>query len=96
VLNELPEPAREPLVRTLLAAGCAGTRVLILEPISRAVTPWWDDVADRARRGGGRTDEWRIALDLPPLLALFDKAAGLNHREVKARSIYMADAKSSR
>jgi hypothetical protein len=63
--------------------------VLILEPISRAVTPWWEDVASRAQASGGRSDEWRIPLDLPPLLALFDKAAGLNHREVKVRSLYI-------
>jgi hypothetical protein len=53
------------------------------------VTPWWNDVSNRARSLGGRADEWRIPLDLPPLLALFDKAAGLNHREVKARSLYV-------
>jgi hypothetical protein len=92
VLNELPDAAREPLVSTLIDAAGSGARVLILEPISRAVTPWWEDVAARARKIGGRTDEWRIPLDLPPLLALFDKAAGLNHKEVKARTLYIGHA----
>jgi hypothetical protein len=90
VLNELPETARQPLVRTLIDAAGTGARVLILEPISRAVAPWWDDLAARAHDIGGRADEWRIPLDLPPLLALFDKAAGLNHREMKARSLFVA------
>ena len=89
VVNELPDTAREPLVHTLLDAAASGARVLILEPISRAVTPWWEDVAKRAEAFGGRTDEWRIPLELPPLLALFDKASGLNHREVKVRSLYL-------
>jgi SAM-dependent methyltransferase len=89
VLNELPETAREPLVRTLIDAAAAGARVLVLEPISRAVTPWWEDVAKQARALGGRSDEWRIPLDLPPLLALFDTAAGLSHKEVKARSLFI-------
>jgi hypothetical protein len=89
VLNELPQSARDPLVGTLIEAASAGARVLIVEPISRAVTPWWDEVARRAHTIGGRTDEWRIPLDLPPLLALFDKAAGLKHGEVKARSLYI-------
>jgi SAM-dependent methyltransferase len=92
VLNELPEDSRDSLVATLMDAAGAGARLLILEPISRAVTPWWDEVAARARPIRGRTDEWRIPLDLPPLLALFDKAAGLNHREVKARSLYVGHA----
>jgi SAM-dependent methyltransferase len=89
VLNELPLSARDPLLAALLDAARNGRRVLIVEPISRAVTPWWNDVSNRARSLGGRADEWRIPLDLPPLLALFDKAAGLNHREVKARSLYV-------
>jgi Methyltransferase domain len=89
VLNELPEAARDPLVNTMIDAAGVGARVLIVEPISRAVTPWWDDVAARARKIGGRTDEWTIAIDLPPMLALFDKAAGLNHREIKARSLFI-------
>lgn len=92
VINELPEHAREPLVHTLVAAAGAGARVLIVEPISRAVAPWWDDLAARTSGLGGRSDEWRIPLDLPPMLALFDKAAGLNHREVKARSLYFGRA----
>jgi hypothetical protein len=88
VLNELAEAARESLVRGLSEAARTGARVLVLEPIARGVTPWWDDVAARLTDAGGRCDEWQIPLDLPPLLALFDKAAGLNHRQVKARSIY--------
>lgn len=94
VLNELPAAAREPLVSTIVDAAGAGAHVLILEPISRALTPWWEDVAARARPLGGRTDEWTIPLDLPPLLALFDKAAGLNHRAVKARSLYIGERRS--
>jgi len=62
--------------------------VLIVEPISRAIAPWWDDAVSRFTAVNGRADEWRFELERPPLVALFDKAAGLNHREVKARTIY--------
>ena len=89
VLNELAAAAREAIVGTLLDAVRTGARVLIVEPIARAVAPWWDDVTPRATALDGRSDEWRIPLDLPPLLKKFDKAAGLDHREVKARSLYM-------
>jgi SAM-dependent methyltransferase len=90
LLNELPEDAREGLAATLLDAARSGARVLILEPIARAVAPWWDALARRAAAVGGRADEWTIGLDLPPLLARFDTAAGLDHRQVKARSLYLS------
>jgi SAM-dependent methyltransferase len=89
LLNELSDAAREGLVQIFFEAVRRGSRVLILEPIARGVAPWWNDVAARAAAVGARTDEWRIALDRPPLLAKFDHAAGLNHREVKARSLFM-------
>jgi hypothetical protein len=63
--------------------------VLIVEPIARTIAPWWDTVANEVVSRGGRNDEWTIPLDLPPLLQMFDKAAGLDHRELKARSLYL-------
>ena len=88
-LNELTEGSRQMLARVLVDAGAQGARVLILEPIARAVTPWWDEVADDIVTAGGRHDEWRIPLDLPPLLQMLDRSAGLDHREIKARSLYL-------
>ena len=88
VLNELPEAVRRPLEDRLLAAAASGVRVLVIEPIARGVAPWWDATAVRFASAGGRADEWRIPVDLPPILRLFDKAAGLNHRELTARSLY--------
>jgi hypothetical protein len=90
VLNELPSEAREHLVAMMLASVQRGASVLVLEPIARSLTPWWDKTAARFKDAGGRADEWRFATELPPLLALFDKAAGLNHRELTARSLYCA------
>ena len=43
------------------------------------------------RRGDG-LDEWRFAVDLPPLVRLLDKAAGLDHRELTLRSLYCPGA----
>lgn len=88
VLNELSGPARERLESRLLEAGGRGVRVLIIEPIARTVTPWWGAAAPRFEAAGGRADEWRFAVDLPPSLRLLDKAAGLDHRELTARSLY--------
>jgi hypothetical protein len=88
-LNELPSNVRAVVENRLLAAAAAGARFLVVEPIARSVTPWWDDFAARVTAAGGRTDEWRFVVDLPPMLRLFDKAAGLNHRELTARSLYL-------
>lgn len=88
VLNELPVPARERLQARLLDAAARGVRILIIEPIARRLSPWWDDAALDVEAAGGRADEWRIAVDLPPPLDLLDKASGLDHRELTARSLY--------
>ena len=89
VLNELPADTRGRVEEYLLAAAVNGARVLIVEPIARSVTPWWDAFAARAVAAGGRADEWRFAVELPGLVRLFDKAAGLNHRELTARSLFI-------
>jgi len=92
VLNELEDESRTSLVDALLEAAGNGVRILIIEPISRSVSPWWDATASRLASVGGRADEWRFPAELPPILRLLDKAAGLDHRELTARSIYIPEA----
>jgi hypothetical protein len=88
VLNELPEAARRLAEDQLFTAATAGVQILVLEPIARGVAPWWDAMVTRFAAVGGRAGESRFAVDLPPMLRLFDKAAGLNHRELTVRSLY--------
>jgi hypothetical protein len=92
LLNELAPDARRRLEEDLLAAAREGVRVLVLEPIARAVTPWWNDTAARFAAAGGRADEWQFATGLPAPVALLGKAAGLNAREMKVRSLYLPSA----
>ena len=89
VLNELAPVVRNRVLDQLLAAAEHGVRVLILEPIARAVAPWWNDVAAQAVKAGGRMDQWRFRAQLPSLLQTLDKAAGLDHRELTVRSIWL-------
>ena len=89
VLNELPEAARQRVEDQLVDAAGRGAHVLIVEPIARALTPWWERTAARVAAAGGRADEWRFTVELPPLLKLLDKAGGLDHRELTARSLYL-------
>jgi SAM-dependent methyltransferase len=89
VLNELADDHRAAMEAALVEAAGQGARVLIIEPISRSISPWWSGTASRLASLGGRADEWRFPVELPPLLRLLDRAAGLDHRELTARSIYV-------
>jgi SAM-dependent methyltransferase len=89
VLNELPDDARTRVQARLLDTATQGGRVLVIEPIARAIAPWWDDMVARFAPVGGRSDEWRLPIELPPLLEKFDRAAGLNHRELTFRSLFV-------
>jgi SAM-dependent methyltransferase len=88
-VNELPDDARGAMLERLREAVRAGARALIVEPIARGVTPWWPEWAGAFQELGGRSDEWRFPAALPPRLALLDRAASLDHRELTARSLFV-------
>jgi Methyltransferase domain len=88
-LNELADPARAALLHTLFERRGHRDRVLIVEPLAGFVAPWWNDWADVFVAAGGRADEWRINADLPPIVTKLDRAAGLNHRELTGRSLWL-------
>lgn len=90
VLNELAPARRDALLRVLLERATAGDRVLIVEPIARSIAPWWDLWREAFVSAGGRADEWRFPVELPNTLARLDRAAGLDHRELTARTLWIA------
>lgn len=89
-MNELAAVSREALLARLLARRSPGDRLLIVEPIARFVTPWWGRWRDAVVSAGGRADEWRFVVRLPAIVAKLDRAAGLNHRELTARSLWLS------
>jgi hypothetical protein len=88
-LNELGDAEREALLTRLVERGTAGDRVLIVEPVAGFVARWWDRWKAVVEAAGGRADEWRVRAELPAIVLKLDRAAGLNHRELTGRSLYM-------
>jgi len=88
-MNEVSDAARDRLMHQCITRAARGDRVLIVEPIARSTTPWWRRGQSVVERSGGRADEWRFAAELPAIVAKLDRAAGLNHRELTARSLWL-------
>jgi hypothetical protein len=87
--NELSGDARAALLRELVAAHARGTRLLIVEPIAKSAVPWWPAWAAAFAAAGGREDEWRLPAELPGISGRLGRAAGLDCRELTARSLYL-------
>jgi SAM-dependent methyltransferase len=88
-VNELADAPRDRLRDSLLAAADAGSSVLVVEPLARRALAWWPRWADAFTARGGRQDEWRFREERPPLVAKLDRAAGLDHRELTGRSLWV-------
>ena len=84
-----PTTPADRLLHRLIARATDGDRVLIVEPLAGFVAPWWNDWRQAFQAAGGRDDEWRFRVELPAIVAKLDRAAGLNHRELKARSSWL-------
>lgn len=86
-LNELSAEARG---RVFDHAVGSGAPLLVIEPISRAVTPWWDAAAAAVIARGGRADDWKLPVEMPERWRLLDRAAGFRRDQLSARSLWLA------
>ncbi len=89
-VNELGDRSRAELLRRLLDAHRAGSRVLVIEPLARRPVPFWQAWAEAFRAAGGRADTWRFPASFPESMKLLDKAAGFDHRTLSARSLWLS------
>ena len=87
-VNELPDAARDACLSKLMAAVRQGTTALVIEPIARRMAPWWRSWEEAFVAAGGRADEWRFAAVLPARQRQLAKSAGLNPRELTARTLF--------
>ena len=92
VVNELSAPDRAAALYRLVEAARKGHHVVVIEPISKKLTPWWSEWERAFESSSGRTSEWRFRVELPRLLRDLDKSAGLDHRELTARTLMAGSA----
>jgi len=88
-VNELDDRTRDRLLPRLLSAAAKGSHVLVVEPIARRPVPFWPAWEDAFLAAGGRADTWRFPAAFPERMKLLDKAAGLDHRMLSARSLWL-------
>jgi hypothetical protein len=89
-VNEWPPEVRMVMRDRLVEAAGHGHAVLVVEPLAGAAAPWWREWMDAFAPLGGVAAEWRVKAELPSIVARLDRAAGLDHRELTGRSIYVA------
>ena len=87
VVNELREETRNGLLPRLMESAETGAEILIVEPVAKGAAPWWDAWAGRFEEAGGRADQWEFRPDMPESLRLLDRAAKLDHRRIKLRTL---------
>ncbi len=88
-VNELPDTTREALLPRLIDAHERGSRILIVEPIARRIALWWPGWESAFTASGGRADEWRFTTPLPERQRQLGRAAGLDPRELTARTLQL-------
>jgi len=88
-VNELPDETRAALLPRLLDAHRGGARVLVIEPIARRMVGWWSEWEQAVIEAGGRADEWRFPVPLPERQRQLGRAAGLDPRELTARTLWL-------
>jgi len=86
VVNELTDKDRAVLLAELKKSR---KHVLIVEPISQRISPWWAQWSEEFQKLGGRADVWKARVDLPPLVKRLAKAAGLRPEMLTARSLFV-------
>jgi hypothetical protein len=91
-MNELDDENRGRFLKEFSKVSREGSPVLIIEPIARRLAKWWDPWAVAFKANGGREDQWRFTVELPEKLRLMDRAAGLDHRELTGRSLWLPGA----
>jgi hypothetical protein len=88
-VNEVRADTRHALLPRLIEARRRGARVLVIEPIARRAAGWWKEWERAVVETHGRSDEWRFRVRLPARQQQLARAAGLDPRELTARTFWL-------
>ncbi|MDJ0868472.1 MAG: class I SAM-dependent methyltransferase [Myxococcota bacterium] len=85
VVNELDGAGRDALLELVCAGLEAGARLLLLEPLAGAASPWWRGWCEALAPHGVEPGQLKRRIAPPEWIARLDRAAGLDHRVLGAR-----------
>jgi SAM-dependent methyltransferase len=88
-VNELSNDTKRAVLPKLIDVRRLGCHLLVIEPIARRGAAWWDEWEHAVVRSQGRSDEWRFPVRLPARQQQLARAAGLNPRELTARTLWL-------
>ena len=88
-LNELDEQERSGVLERLQPHLQKGAGLLVLEPLSRRVSPWWSAVVSSLENLGCREAELTDPLPDVEWIQRLDQATGLDHRRAKCRGLWV-------
>ncbi len=87
-VNEVADAgARDALLARALDHAARGGRVIVLEPLAGFVAPWWSAWRAACEAAGGEAREWRLHASPVPIVEKLGRAAGLNYRELRGRTL---------
>ncbi len=87
-INELAKPERAQVLDTIDQLIGRGVTLVILEPLARGVTPWWDEWVARLAPRGIVSGDVKTDTDLPAPLDSFSDAAGFRKKGLGARCLH--------
>lgn len=89
-LNELEDDVLRSVKGRLVSAMRRGTGLLIAEPLSTRITPWWQSWRADFEPLGVKELLVREEIERPEWIALLDQGSGLDHRVVGCRILWKA------
>lgn len=88
-VNEIPLAPRDQLLAQLQHFVAGGGRALVIEPLSKAASPWWQHWIKTLAPATVQADEWKFRVALPPILTELSKRAGFQRDSLGARSLWI-------
>jgi hypothetical protein len=88
-VNELEARDRARALAQVRGAASIGHAILVVEPIARRASPWWDEWVDACAGSGASNNDWTFDESLPAFLAELNEAAGFDARSLTARSLWI-------